>query len=627
MAAMGMQNSAHFVIAVQEDMLFRFTSVKMPSQIADHFSTKGNVRRLSFALLFLAFIFCLRFGVLSLGAANSFVKYTGYWTTLLSLVAYLWLLVRSIRKRQFPTWRQHLPGLLSVLVCGGLLQANEPHRFRVMFDEYAMLSTSMNMHLTRHASVTSTGQNASGQMQYTGDYVDKRPLGYPLLVSLVHDVIGYRPMNAFIVNATVGFAFLGTVYIIGVLLGGTGLGLLGVLLATGLPLVAQTATGGGLDLLSAAMVLAVLAQIIRHLRAPTLENSELLVAAYVFAAQVRYESLTLGFLVGAAVALGWWRSRRIEMSWSLTLSPLLLLTPVLINFVYVGNPGFFESHRIGVESFSRSFLNRNLSEGIYFLFNWDGRMVNSPLLSLVGIFSLMLCLVKFVRSAPKLLRDGDPLLAVAGLIAFGLGFAILTLFYFWGRWTDPIAARLSFPLQLALLISALYASTLLLNTPQRLRIAQIVGGIFILGYTLPASARHQATKDMTASYEASWSVDYILTHCDESTLVLSASSLPFVCNERPAMGFAVAAHNEDLLQLKWPKTPYRQILVLQDLVFNTETNQWEVWRGSNLTPTLPGMVLETLTERVFVSGYLARISRLISYDAQASTSAVAAPTR
>jgi len=232
-----------------------------------------------------------------------------------------------------------------------------------------------------------------------------------------------------------------------------------------------------------------------------------------------------------------------------------------------------------------------------------------------------------VRSAPKLLRDGDPLLAVAGLIAFGLGFAILTLFYFWGRWTDPIAARLSFPLQLALLISALYASTLLLNTPQRLRIAQIVGGIFILGYTLPASARHQATKDMTASYEASWSVDYILTHCDESTLVLSASSLPFVCNERPAMGFAVAAHNEDLLQLKWPKTPYRQILVLQDLVFNTETNQWEVWRGSNLTPTLPGMVLETLTERVFVSGYLARISRLISYDAQASTSAVAAPTR
>jgi hypothetical protein len=368
------------------------------------------------------------------------------------------------------------------------------------------------------------------------------------------------------------------------------------------------------------------AQIIRHLRAPTLGNSELLIAAYVFAAQVRYESLMLGFLVGAVVALGWWRSRRMEMSWPMTLSPLLLLTPVLINFVYVGNPGFFESHRMGVESFSRTFLDQNLSDGIYFLFNWDGRMVNSPLLSLVGIVSLLLCLVKFVRSAPKLLKGGDPLLAVVGLIAFGLGFAVLTLFYFWGKWTDPIAARLSFPLQLALLISAIYASTLVLNTPRRLRIAQIVAGIFILGYTLPANARHQATKDMTPSYEASWSVDYILKNCDESTLVLSASSLPFVCNERPAMGFAVAAHNEELLQLQWPKTPYRQILVLQDLIFNPETNQWEVWRGSNLTPTLPGMVLETVTERVFVSGYLARISRLVSYEAQAKTSAVEAPS-
>lgn len=578
------------------------------------------------ALLFLVVVFGLRFGALSLEAAGSFVRYTGYWTTLLSLVAFLWLLVRSFRKR-ISGWRQHLPGLLAVVVCGGLLQANEPHRFRVMFDEYAILSTSMNMHFTRHAAVASTGQYSNGQMQYTGEYVDKRPLGYPLLVSFVHDLTGYRPANAFVVNAVVGFAFLGLVYIVGVLLGSTGLGLLGVLLATGLPLVAQTATGGGIDLLSAAMVLAVLAQLIRHLRAPTLENSELLVAVYVFAAQVRYESLTLGFLVGAVVALGWWRTRRIEMSWLLTLSPLLLLTPVLINFVYVGTPGFFESHRIGVETFSRTFLDRNLGENIYFLFNWDGRMVNSPLLSLVGTVSLLLCLVKFARSVPKLVRDGDPLLAVIGLAGFGLGFAVLTLFYFWGKWTDPIAARLSFPLQLGLLVSTLYASTVLLKTRRRLRTAQILAGMFVLGYTLPASARHQATKDMSGSYETSWAVDYLLTHCDESTLMVSESSLPFVCHERPAVGFAVAAHNEPLPPLQWPKTPYRQILVLQDLVHNADTDKWEVWRGSNLTPTLPGMVLETVTEHVFVSGYLSRISRLIRYEPQTGSSAVAIPAR
>jgi hypothetical protein len=312
-----------------------------------------------------------------------------------------------------------------------------------------------------------------------------------------------------------------------------------------------------------------------------------------------------------------------EMSRLLMLSPLLLLTPVLVNFVYVATMLFSESHRTGVEPFDRTFLNGNLAENLYFLFNWDGSMVNSPLLSVIGIVSMLLCLAKFARSAPTWLKNGDPLLAVVGLIAYGLGFSVLTLFYFWGKWTDPIAARLSFPLQLALLVSTLYASTMLLKMPRQLRVAQIVSGLFILGYTIPASARHQATKDMRASYETEWAVDYVLTHCDESTLILSPSSLPFVCHERPAVGFAVAAQDESLLQLQWPKTPYRQILVLQELVYNAATNQWEVWRGSNLTPTLPGLVLEPVTEHVFVSGYLARISRLVRYEPSAITSAVA----
>ena len=233
---------------------------------------------------------------------------------------------------------------------------------------------------------------------------------------------------------------------------------------------------------------------------------------------------------------------------------------------------------------------------------------------------MLLCLVKFARSAPALIKEGDPLLAVVGLIGFGLGFAVLTLFYFWGAWTDPIAARLSFPLQLALLVAILYAGTLLLKTRARMRAAQVVAGVFIVGYMVPANARHQATRDMTASYAVAWTVDYVLTHCDETTLTLSASSLPFVCNGRPAAGFGVASRNAALLQLEWPATPYRQILVIEGLARDERTGKWEVWRGSNLTPTIPGMVLEPVAERAFAGGTLTRISRLVRYEAPASPS-------
>ena len=207
---------------------------------------------------------------------------------------------------------------------------------------------------------------------------------------------------------------------------------------------------------------------------------------------------------------------------------------------------------------------------------------------------------------------------------FGLGFGVLTLFYFWGAWTDPIAARLSFPLQLALLISTIYAGSSLLKAPRRMRAAQVVAGVFILGYTLPASARHQATKDMTAGYEVAWTVDYVLAHCDESTLTLSPSSLPFVCHGRPAVGFGVASHNPALLKLDWPDTPYRQILAIEDLVRDPKTGKWEVWRGSNMTPTIPGMVLEPVAERASASGLLTRISRLVRYDAPGGNAAASA---
>jgi hypothetical protein len=70
--------------------------------------------------------------------------------------------------------------------------------------------------------------------------VDKRRHFYPFLVSLAHDVTGYRPSNAFVVNAVLGVLFLGRVYGWGVVLGGPRHGMLAVLLISTLPLLAQS---------------------------------------------------------------------------------------------------------------------------------------------------------------------------------------------------------------------------------------------------------------------------------------------------------------------------------------------------------------------------------------------------
>src|SRR6185436_2307184 len=102
------------------------------------------------------------------------------------------------------------------------------------------------------------GNDVQGVFVILEGIVDKRPLFFPFLLSLVHDVGGYRPANAFILNGILSFVFLGLVFVTGRMLAGRVAGWLGVALFAGLPLLAQNSTGGGFELLNLVMLLATL---------------------------------------------------------------------------------------------------------------------------------------------------------------------------------------------------------------------------------------------------------------------------------------------------------------------------------------------------------------------------------
>jgi hypothetical protein len=562
------------------------------------------------AILFLT-VLVVRFA-LSPAAAAWFVTRFGYWTTLLAFAIFVWFLVRALRAGQ-KRWRTHWRGLLVVLLGSVVLQVQEPHRLRVMYDEYTLLTTSLDMHLARSAATASYAvSDGHGHLAYLGAYVEKRQLFFPFLLSLVHDVAGYRPANVFVLNALVGTAFLVVVYAAGVLLGGSGVGVLGVLLATGLPLVAQNATGGGYDLLSVTMMLLLFVQTLRHLRAPTRGNAELLVITVILAAQVRDESLLLGLLVVGAVGWGWWRTRRLEMSWFLALSPLLLLTPLLINLVYFATPAFFESVARGSGAFGMGYFSRNLADALHYLYNWEGTLTNSPLLSWLGTAALLLCVVWALRNLQAVGREGDPLLALLGFAVFGVGFSGLILFYFWGQLTDPVAARLSFPLQAAFLLAILGVAARILGTRVQLWVAQGVAALFLVGYTLPVNGRHAATRSMTISYETEWAVDYVGWNCDQHTLCLAYSALPYLCHGRPAVPVAFMDTAPRYFDSLCDDAAYRQVLVLEVYRRDARTGQWVALHDDMARYCARrGLTLEPLAEKVFLAGYVSRISRLV----------------
>lgn len=548
-------------------------------------------------------------------AASWVVAHLGYWSTLLAFGIFVWFLARLIRAGGF-AWRKHWRGLLVVLLGGVLLQVQEPHRLRVMYDEYALLTTSLDMHYQRSAATASYAvSDGRGHLDYLGQYVEKRQLLFPFLVSLLHDVAGYHPANVYVLNAFLGVAFLGVVYWAGVLLGGSGIGVLGVLLATGLPLVAQNATGGGYDLLNATLLLLLFVEVVRHLRVPTLRDAELLVITFILVAQVRDESWVLGFLALGALGWGWWRVRRVEVSWFLALAPLLLLVPVLINLIYLHNPAFFESSARGEAAFGTGYFHRNLTDALAYLYNGSGDLTNSPLLSWLGTAALLLCAVNGLRRLGPLVREGDPLLAVLGFGGFAAAFTGLVLFYFWGQLTDPVAARLSFPLQAGFLVAILYLAGRLLRSRRSLVVAQGIAALFLLGYTVPADARHAATNSLASSREAAWSVAYAGSHGGDNTLFIARSALPFICHRQAAIPLSFLSTAPAYFDSLCHDDAYRRILVLQVYRRDSAAHGWVPLHDEMATYAAHhDLVLKPVAAHVFERGYLSRISRLVRPD-------------
>jgi len=232
------------------------------------------------------------------------VIYGGYWVILVTVAVFAWALWRSLRttgsllpatKRERWTW-------LAVAAAAGLLLVHEAYGFKVLMDEAMLLGTSMTMHLEKKALVPMRAHDIIGHFQLLDGQLDKRPLLFPFLVSLLHDLTGYRPENPWVLNTLLTFVFMGLVHLIGRRLTGRDSGgLAAVLLLAGLPLLAQNATGAGFELLNLTMLAASLWLGMRWLERRDADTLTAFCYAGILLAQVRYESVIFIHPIGLLV--------------------------------------------------------------------------------------------------------------------------------------------------------------------------------------------------------------------------------------------------------------------------------------------------------------------------------------
>jgi hypothetical protein len=571
-----------------------------------------NITKLIILITVAALVLAGRFLFIDAPTAVLLITKFGYCAVAMTCAGFVVLLARQLPAMNgiVNLCKRHRTGLICVLLAGAYFQVQEPREFKVLFDEFVISGVARNMHFDREATYSEGAHYFDGRLIVMKSGVDKRPFLFPFVVSLAHDLTGYRPQNVFYVNACMAVVLLLLVYVFGFTCGGTRLGCLGVLLLTGLPLVAQNATGGGYELMNLVMILSLCLLGSIYYRSPGTQGLDLFILAAVLLAQVRYESILYVLVVPAAVACKWCQEKRITLTWMAAISPAMLLMPLAANRVFTSNASFYQTQP-GQKFLSVHYFLDNARVAMYYLFNPSFDSTNSVLLSALGLFGAAFFLLLAGQKMKQwfLQRTGDVVLFFVFIVTCVNTF--VTLCMFWGHWNDPIISRFSLPLQLLMALLTLRVSREFLKSRPLPKWALVLAGMWIVLFAAPASARHYDTNHCITGREYAWFLGYLADKDPETTLTVAASNLGPILYNMPSISIYTAKQSPWKVKACLDDGIYRNVFVLQRFVMDFKSGKY-VETGPQLLGD--GFKLEPIAEKRFYWDTISRISRIVDVD-------------
>ncbi len=501
----------------------------------------------------------------------------GYWIMLVLSGLTLWQLWPWGQWREVATQIKILQwGFLTALVVSLLHQFHEIHFFKVIYDEYVLLSVSKAMHESWLAGWIAQVDSVFGAPVAMAHVADKRPLFFPFVLSLLHTLSGYRLENAFVLNGLLGFGLLFGLYIwLRPHIGGM-LALVSILIVGGSPLLAQNVTGGGFEVLNLALMVTVLAATSAFVRQPSERSFAVMVLLTALLANTRYESILFAVVPALGLLVVKLRGERIcWLPWAAVLSPLTLVSVVLAQRVFHSFEVFYQSD--GEAFISLQYFSGNFDRAIYYLFNAEVTQSNSLVISVLGIIAvLLLPLVVYDVCFRQKQQLSSFLVTMLGFSLFVILHTSLILCLRWGGWDDPMVARFTLPLQLFLALSIVVVAHHLKERHgwgERGWLIAAAAAFFFYG--IPSISQKGSTYLLSPGYGMDQAIKEIdRLDPDRTRLVISASALPFVV--RGHISLPVSALDDTLMQ--WEKKllsgRYAEILFVENVTLNFNELVW-----------------------------------------------------
>ncbi len=537
-----------------------------------------------------------------------------------AFVFYGWRVARSRRE----VWRGWLrsPGGVGWVLVGavGFAVWSDDFKHKILFDEYVLQGTAWHMHATKEIGTPMRAYDVEGTWLAIDTFLDKRPYFFTFLLSLVHDMMGFRVENIFGLNVVLAAVCLGLTYwLVHALTGRKGPALVAVALLVTLPLFGQNATGAGMEMHNLTMIAVVMACGVLYLRGPDADRLALLVLGAVLLAQSRYESVLFVFPVAVLIVLGWWRRGVVMLPWAAVVAPLLLV-PYAWHDRIVNSKQFLWQLRAGETSrFALSYLQVNLEGAWNFFFSVAPIQPNSLWLTLLGGTGVGWAGWRWWRRRVVGVPLGQEVAAPWVVVAWGgatIGANVgLLMFYYWSRFDEPVAARFALPAcwWLAILAGAFVHALNERGLPG-LKVALLGLVVWGMVWAGPAYARRLYTAQNMVMRELEWELEWIKARAGSVLLITSNSTMPFILNRVPTVNLPSIRRNPEQLAWHWRRGTFREVLVIQVLRPTSAAGDLGVDSDEVLPVTFH---LETLAQKRFGARWI-RISRLVELASNAN---------
>jgi hypothetical protein len=539
---------------------------------------------------------------------------TGYWFMFASVVLFGWAVAPLLRRGWQTAFgdRAGMGALAAIALILTVWVTHEPPGYKVLADEVLLSGTAMGMHQDRKAAYPLRATDLQGPLQILQHTMDKRPLLFPFLTATVHDLTGYRPENAFHLNIALAAVFLALVFSLGRAAGGSvWAGALMLVLFGGLPLLAQQATGAGMELLNLALLSSTALLVAAYLRQPNERRLQALVFGGLLLASTRYESVIVMLPIAGAVFWGWSRAGRIILPWSVVLTPLFLVPLLLQNRLFSAQERTWEMmSQPGVTSpLGVQYLADNLGHALAFLFDFSGYQTSSPVFAALGLIALPFFALWSMR-VWRAGRGADPTdlaWTITGVALFAI--TAVHLLYFLGRYDEPVIRRLSLPLHLLMALAIVVVVPRLFASARAWQVAIVLALGGMVFHSLPVMAKRAYAADYTPGVEMQFRRDFLRQLPVRDFLFIDQDSVFWIVHKVAASSVARAQQNRVGLIYHLRNQSFSAMFVFQSVLVDGETGRQQIDPADDLGPDFE---LEPVLERRIHALLFARISRIKS---------------